>query len=502
MEYKNQFVLREKKLTRYLGFSYILAGACFLFEPYIGVIDLLPDCIGYLFFFLGLYRFADLDDRLQEALKGTRNLALVGIARWIAIFLTFGFVSPTEQPVFMLLVLFTLAVLDCIVLIPMWKKFCGGLLYMGSRYDATVMFDRRKMNGKQGVYNVVERYTSISTVFFIIHEVLAVAPEFTVLTHEKGGAELGQGTHYYDYVGMFRGLGILLSLLLGIIWLILTVRFIHKLKGDKPFFEKLTEKYRGDVLTRHDMWAMRSVRASMICLITAAVLSLDFYLDGVNLLPDITAAVLLFMSVWFIRPYAGKKPLLLATIMAFGVVSVVPWVMQIQKYFVWSDTEDIFRRDETYTRWQTVVVLHVLCSVLFALAFALILQHLYRMVKRYTGVRTFRDGSTYAEERTESIHKLIRKKLIAVMICAGLVALSTMFYWGVIPTLPEWEIHLSGADAQTRNYMETAITTIYQILTDGYWFIDICFGGALIAVVVSAMSEISEQMEYSYMMKD
>ncbi len=502
MEYKNQSIVTKKKLSRYLGLGYIVAGACFLFEPYIGVIDLFPDCVGYLFFFLGLYRFADLDDRLREALKGARNLALVGIARWIAMFLAFGFVSPIEQPVFMLLALFTLAVLDCIVLIPMWKHFCGGLLYMGSRYDATVMFDRRKMNGKQGEYNMVEKYTAVSTVFFVLREALAVAPEFTVLTHEKGGAELGQGTHYYDYVGMFRGLGILISLILGIIWLILTVRFIRKLKGDKPFFEKLADKYRADILTRHDMWAMRAVRASMICLITAAVLSLDFYLDGVNLLPDMLMAVLLFMSVWFIRPYAGKKPLLLVVIGAFGAVSAIPWVMQIQKYFIWTDTEDIFRRDEIYARWQNMVLWQILCAVLFSFAVALILRHLYRMVKRYTGVRTFRDGSSYAEERTESIHRLIRKKLIVVMVCAGLVALSTVFYWGIIPTLPEWDFQLSGADAQTRNYVETAITTIYQLLTDGYWFIDLCFGGALIAVIVSATSEISEQMEYSYMMKD
>ena len=58
MVYPNQQALHKKKLTRYLGLSYIVAGACFLFEPYIGIIDLLPDCLGYLFLFLGLYRFA------------------------------------------------------------------------------------------------------------------------------------------------------------------------------------------------------------------------------------------------------------------------------------------------------------------------------------------------------------------------------------------------------------------------------------------------------------
>lgn len=503
MVYPNQQALHKKKLTRCLGLSYIVAGACFLFEPYIGIIDLLPDCLGYLFLFLGLYRFADMDDRLGEALKGARNLALVGIARWIAMFLAFGFVSPTEQPVFMLLALFSLAVLDCIALIPMWKHFCGGFLYMGSRYDATAMFDRRRIGGKLGNYNAVEKYTAVSVVFFILREALAVLPELTVLSHEKGGAELGQGTHYYDFVGMFRGIGILISLVLGIIWLILTICFIRKLKGDKPFFAKLAEKYRREILTRHDMWAMRAVRASMICLVVAAVFSLDFYLDGVNLLPDVLAAVMLILSVWFIRAYAGKNPLLLGLIAAFGVVSAIPWVMQIRKYFVWGDTAEIFRHDETFARWQTVMVLQVIGSALFILAFALILRHLYRMVKRYTGLRAFREDSTYAEERSESIHRLIRKKLIAVMVCAGLVALSTLFHWGVVPYLVDMDIaSLVDGSASTANAMETFITTVIQILTDGYWFVDICLGGALVATTVSATGEISEQMEYSYMMKD
>ncbi len=494
---------REKKLGRYLGLSYILAGAVFLFDPYIGIIDLLPDCIGYLFILLGLYRFADLDERLGDALKGARNLALVGIARVIAMLLSFGFVSPTEQPVFMLLALFTLAVLDCIVLIPMWKNICGGLLYMGSRYDATVMFDRRGLGGKLRVRNMVERYTALSAVFFVLHEALAVLPELTVLTHEKGGAELGQGTRYYDFVGLLRGVGILLSLVLGVVWLALTIRFIHRLKGDMPFFEKLAEKYRTEVLTRHDLWAMRAVRMSMLCLIVATVLSLDFYLDGVNILPDLLPAMMLFLAVWFLRRYAGKNYPALAVTVAFGLVSSLPWVLQLKKYFVLDDTADIFRREETYTRWQTMVLLQALSAALFILAVGLILRSLYRMVKKYTGLHAFREGSTYAAERSEAIHKLIRKKLIVVMVVAGLAALSTLFHWGIVPQLLDFDVDLYfGLHANTENSIRTFVTTVFQVLTDGYWFLDLCFGAVLIGVTVSAASEIGEQMEYSYMMKD
>jgi hypothetical protein len=39
-------------------------------------------------------------------------------------------------------------------------------------------------------------------------------------------------------------------------------------------------------------------------------------------------------------------------------------------------------------------------------------------------------------------------------------------------------------------------------MTEGYWFIDLALGVGLVGFLVSATSEISEQMEYSYMMKE
>lgn len=493
---------RTPKLSRYLGISYLLAGAVFLFDPFISVVDALPDCIGYLFVMLGLYRLADLDDRLAEAAKGARNLALVGIARVLAMLLAFGFVSPTERPVFMLLLLFTLGVLDCIVLIPMWKNFCGGLLYLGSRNGATTMFDRRTKRGKNGIYNVVERYTALTVGYFILKEILVILPELTVLTHEKGGVELGEGTRYYDFVGLFRVLSIFVALILGIVWLVLTVRMIKRLKRDEPFFESLRDSYRTDVLPRHELFAMRAVRASLISLIVATVLSLDFYMDSVNVVPDALVGIMLILSVYFLRGYAGKNIPALITSGAYGLLAALYGYMEYA-YFSPDDLIDIFRKEELYDRWQTMLLLQVALSVLYALSVGLILRSLYRMVKKYTGLHAFREDSTYAAERTEAIHRLIRKKLVLVGIFLGVVLASGLFRWGVVPQMPEWEAGLlTGGSAQTQNTLITVIDTCYRLLAEGYWFLDLAFGGTLIGVTVSAMGEISDQMEYSYMMKD
>lgn len=495
---------KPDRLRKYLGISLFAAGAVFLFDPFISVMDLLPDALGYLLMLLGLSRLADLDERLSEACKGLRYLALIGVARLVSLFLTFGLVSPTEQPVFVLLILFTLGVLDCIILIPMWKNFCGGILYLGSRHDATVMFDREGRKGRIRVRNTVERYTACTVIFFVLREVLAILPEVTVLSHEKGGVEVGDATRFYDFVGLYRIVGGGISLILGVIWLVMTVRFIRKLKSDTPFFETLAHKYRTEVLSRGDLFARRAVRGSLLCLLVASVLALDVYLDHVNILPDILAALFLILSVVILRPYAGKNVPALLAASGFGVISAVSWYLQVSGYFTQGDFAYILRSDEIHQRWQNVLSLESLSAALLVVAVVFILRGLNTMVKRHTGVRVFRDGpaSTYAAERTEAIHALIRKKLILVGVMAGLTALSTLLWWGVIPTIPALDMTVTGGSAQTQNTVDTLLAMSYQFLSEGYRFVDLIVGALWIGAIGSAIGEISEQMEYASMMKD
>ncbi len=490
------------KLGKFLGLSWLLAAACFLFDPYISIVDLLPDAVGYLLFLPALYRLADLDERLADAAKGVRYLLLIGIARLLALLLAFGFMSPAEQPVFILLALFTLGVLNCIVLIPMWKNLCGGLLYLGSRNDATAMFDRRGFRGKTRTRNVVERYTAFSAVFFFLREVLAVLPELSVLTSEQGGVEMDSATGYYDFVGLFRLAGSVISFVLGVVWLVMTVQMIRKLKSDTPFFARLTEKYRSEVLSCHDLFARRAVKGSLLCLIVAAVLSIDLYLDGVNVLPDVLPALFLLLSVTTLRRYAGKNVPALITAGGYALVSTLFWLLQVTDYFRRDDVLNVHRRGEIYSRWQTTVLLQAVAAILFLLAVFCILHSLYRMVQCYTGVRSFHGDLPYDTERTDSIHSLIRKKLILCGVLAVLTALSSLFFWGVIPLMPEMDLTLSGGSAQTQNVVDTLVTTAYQILTEGYWFVDILIGVIWIFTLSSATGEISEQMEYSSMMQD
>ncbi len=480
-----------KKPGRYLGMTAIAVGAVFLFDPFIGIFDFLPDAIGYLLITLGLYRLSDLDDRLAEAMRGAGRLALLGLARLLALLLTYGLVSPTERPVFTLLAVFTLAVLDLLVLIPLWRNFSGGLLYLGSRHDATTLF---RLGGRRRARSATERYTTLTLVYMVIREVIVVLPELTVLTHTSGGAEW-DGNSLYDYVGIFRLSGEALSLILGILWLIATFRFLRLVKSDEPFFERLRHRYETEVLTRRDVMAMRAIKAAMISLSAATVLFLDFYIEGVDVLPDFLGALLLALSLYFLRPYVQNQLLPVLATAAYGIASAILWGCQIG-YFHMDEMIDIHHDPATYERWDAMCSLQTVTAALYVVTFVLILRMLYGLTRQHTGLRARHEGSTYAAERTEAIHTHIFRRLLLVGIFVCLTALSTLAHWVVVPQLPT-------LDFPGRPEAGDALTVmLYDGLREAYWFVDLLFGGALVGLSIHAGSEIFEQMDYSYLMND
>ena len=484
-----------KRLGKALGIGWLLVGALFLFDPFLSALDLLPDCIGYLCIALGLYRLSDLDARMAEAAKGARRLALVGAVRLAVVVYAFGFVSMSEQPMFILLVAFVMGVVDCIFLIPMWKSFSAGMIYLGSRNEGTAVFSRR-----DGTRSITEKYAAFSGVYFVLREVLAILPELTVLTDEMGGAETVSGSNLYDFVGLLRGVCVLASLVLGLIWLVSTVVYVCKLLSDKPFFANLRHKYTTEVLSRPDLFATRAVRLSFGLLIAATILSVDLFLDGYNMLPDLIPGALMILSLIMVRRYAQKLIPSVVAASLYTVFAAVTWVLQ---FFTVNQAQlgEVLEDPDLLYRFEIMSVMQVATAFLFCVAFLLVLRTLFTMVKQYTGLRASRADSSYAAERTEAIHGIIRNKLIVVGVFVVLTALSTLYQWIGIPLMPSLK-DILGTDLELMgNFARTVVITAYQIMTEGYWFIDLALGAGLVGFTVSATGEISDQMEYSYMMK-
>ena len=82
--------MKKSRRDGALGLGCIVAGAVFLFDPFVGVFDLLPDIIGYLLILRGLRRLALLEGHFDEAIRLFRRLVLLAAIRILAIPFIFG----------------------------------------------------------------------------------------------------------------------------------------------------------------------------------------------------------------------------------------------------------------------------------------------------------------------------------------------------------------------------------------------------------------------------
>ena len=111
-----------------MRFGFLILAGFFLFNPTVGVQDLLPDVLGYLFLFIGLSVLADLSDSAAEAQRAVRAMIWVGAGQLLANALTNGLLqdstmklNPYEQPVLTLLFAFVRLVLEWYFMLPAWK---------------------------------------------------------------------------------------------------------------------------------------------------------------------------------------------------------------------------------------------------------------------------------------------------------------------------------------------------------------------------------------------
>ena len=168
-----------KNKQKYLGMGLIAAGCCFLFDPFISVVDLIPDFIGYALICAGLSRLRDINDRIEESRRLMMRLMILSLARVLSLVLVFS-MGQSELATALLLVGFALSVLDCMTLIPAWRHLTSGWLYVGSRLDGRAILADKK--GSRKSVNVTEKLGRQTVTFLLIKEALGVLPEFAALT--------------------------------------------------------------------------------------------------------------------------------------------------------------------------------------------------------------------------------------------------------------------------------------------------------------------------------
>lgn len=460
---------------RYMDMGYFLVGLCLLWMPTVAVFDLLPACLGYLLLMRGLYRLSDLNDEIDAARRLFRRAAILGLIRYLSIPFVFGFVSADERPVMILTVTFTLAVLDLMTLIPAWKRLCGGVIYLATRHEGTAVFHRRGRDPR----NATERLTSFTVFFLVAKEILATLPELTVLVSQWGGADTGEGwflPQLYSYVGLLRLFAATIAFVIGIVWLVHTMRYAGRLAGDRSFFANLRHRYETTVLNRPELFAKRSVKAALVCLCIGFAFSVDLFLDGINVLPDTLVALVALLGICLLRRYADRRRwrwALVATAL-YAPISAAEWLLQL-KVFPLADAYQVYRNASVYQAYLMACGGRAVSRLFFLVTLGLILWMVKDIIDRYTGFSVTQRDSADPHGHVKAIHRELYRRLYIVLALGGIAAVSSVIY---IATLP-----MAG-------------DTLWEawVLADAVLHISFAVSLAV------AVTHVLEQVEYKYML--
>ena len=474
-----------------MGFLLIAMSALFLFNPDIAVFDLLPDVFGYILLSLGLSSLSYLNYHFGESAKRFQRLIALGAARLAFVLILFGMVNTTERPTAMLLGNFVFGVLELLMLLPAYKHLFEGLLYAGSRTGvgesvfrpttahklwALVIKRRSEFDGQAAAISVTESFSFATAVFAVCKVTLNVLPEFTVLTEHSDSAP-----DLYAYVWMFRTGAVLLGAVVGVVWLLLALRYYLGILRDKAFVGELHTQYMRDVYPNKDLFVAKRYKLGSFFLLLGIMLSLDLPMDNVNILPDVLCAGCLIAGVLALRHYVSSWKAGVAVLGAYGVASLAEWYWQIRYFRIEGfKAEAALNGAKATDAYIVMIVFSAVCAVLFVLSIVCVLNCLKEIIRTHTGFEVAHvDMQTYG--RKNALHKQLIRGLVPVLVMVCVCAAGSVVYTVMLPH--------GGMGGEW-----------YRILASTMWVINLFLGVVLVVTFSEKNNDIMEQLHNRYLL--
>lgn len=446
----------------------------FLFNPNLTVFDPLPDFLGYLLICLSFSKWADLNETLATALDSFRKMIFVDLGKYLAILWIFGMSVPSERNSSLLLWTFVFSVLELIFLLPAYSKFFAGLVEVGYFYPNQSILTHEKTRHNKIKRSRTEKIRNLSFAFVIVKAVFTALPEFADLTNASYD-ELSGTVNLYKYIGLMRAMATIPVLIVGIVWLCHTISYFRRLNRDEELLSSMSERYEQTVRPKVGLFARRNLRFAGFLWIVALVLTLDFRLEGQNLLPDCLAAVALCVSVGFFHRLNKEKTkwgaLTLTLSLVYGAVAGIAAVLEARFHELYS-LSSLIKNVAAMRHYNGLISFNIIRLILFFAILALILGQLRRCIRTHTGYVVGREThSQNEEEMRKSLHGELDQALLYVAVFAVLYGAADLCYDFFVADHP-W-IYL--------------IPTVLGLLT--------------VAFAVRALGRLSQAVETKYMLE-
>lgn len=395
-----------------MGFGYILAGIVFLFNPNLHVLDFLPDFIGILLIYRGLFKMSFSTDKLRDTRTALWKLAIITAIRSAS----FLFMPGTSDS-FTLLLVFTFGVLETIYAIPAVLSAFEGMYDLGIRYDAqsvyAVRVDRRGRRCEQA-----ERVKIYTMIFFFVKTAASILPELTALQlRQELSADAYRGVFLSDFKPYFYFLAFTVTLVFGIIWLVRAWRYVQDLRRDESLKTGVQVHYQNNVEADAGVMAALHMKNVLIAVVLSVLLTFPLQFDGVCVLPAFIPAVLLCLA-W--RILARFDRLAVYGWIFSGVTAILSaWSLALQvPYFLEYDAEAGRYIANAIQMYKPIRVLGPLEYVAGMATFGYLFFLLFRVFKKHAAmVGGLSEHPQYnAASRTAEILRSVNGRLLVVCI--------------------------------------------------------------------------------------
>lgn len=465
--------LSQKKIRfgKYMGLGAALAAVFFLFNPNMALVDVLPDCIGYILLSLSLRYWRDLSPHFESAWKKFRILAAVEAVKLLALFWVLGVLTnELERPTMQLLLSFSFSLGELILGIPAWWAFIEGLIIhaqtAGGEYP---LAERGARHGHHGE-NVCVRFRSLTVFFIIAKAFFSNIAEFAVLsTHSYDDTAFA----WNDFIGLFRTIAIAFGMIIGLIWLACAIGFFRGLMHDDMLIRSAKDKYTACVLPNRGLFISRQISAILTVIVFAALFTPDIYIDHVNILPDALSAFLLIFAFIKLKPYYKHYAVGLSLSLCYLVLTVWGSIAS-QEFITGSWVERTWDEPNVFSEFISMYPVRVAEAIMMLAAFCAVLHGVRAIIAEHCGYVPLTMDEAYRTSRLGAIHKEVGVKVTLCLICAVLTAITGGLY--------------------------ELILSLDLFISELWWIINFVVSACFFASALNMMLAVCEEVESRYML--
>lgn len=406
------------------GINALFFGMMFLFSPSVMLFDPFPDFIGYAFMIYGLTRLRDLSPELSTARRGFARLMLLSLSKLILAFVNLFLLDGG----YLMVLTFVYALADGVLGIFVFRHFFLGLFYIGSRYDGNALLKS------------LDTFARWMYALIMVNALAMFLPQSLYLWFDE---ELGYVLASYQLP--FYLLSALLTLVFGIIWLVQLVRLWRASVGDTAFCDNIQKDYAARVTPKTDVFLGRRLRAGLLCFGWAMAVFYDFYFDGINIMPDVIAAVLAFVGFAVVRRDTrwGRRGMILSAVC--GALSCADYAVSIVMARRYYDT-GLSVTPRAVSQIRLSIVLDGVCTALSAALLLLILFCFQDISRQYTSHRVTEDMEAVKQRDISTRRSFTGRSVLlavtgTVSLLSGAVNYAALYFfpqywvWNILPCL-------------------------------------------------------------------